>query len=192
MTATHSIPTDDEIHTLRQHIADAKRRAEYETLKRDLHDITYPAVNTPNEFDGQMQRPDTDCALKTKRSHTHWIELLFDRVKGMFSVPPILGNIIALLIAMVAMFYIFNEVNAAGFQKYQSYFALGIQLFAALQIIKSATRGLLLPCLALLIGASVSHSLGAHQTLLHFNKDFYEYLMITGIIGSGVAVLSID
>ena len=192
MTAAHSIPTDTQIALLRESIANAKRKAEYESLKRDLHDITYQAANTPTEFDGQMQRPDTDRVLKTKRTREHWIELLFGRVKGMFSVRPLIGNIIALLIAGIALFYIFNEVNIAGFKAYQNYFAIGIQLFAALQIIKSATRGLLLPFLALVVGGSVAHSLGADQTLLHFNRNFYEHVMLTGIIGLGVAVLAID
>jgi hypothetical protein len=110
----------------------------------------------------------------------------------MFSLRPIIGSIIALLIAGVALSYIYHEVDMTSFTKYQSYFAIGIQVFAAIQIIKSATRGLLLPFLALVIGGTVAHSLGAHHTLMHFNRTFYEHLMIVGIIGLGVAVLSID
>ena len=192
MIETTMIPNEQDLVSLRSEIEAAKRKAEYDKLKKDLHDITYKAVNTPTEFDGMMQVPDTQKALKTKRQGYHFFELLFDRVRGMFSLRPIIGNIIALLIAGIALFYIFNEVNMTGFEKYQSYFAIGIQIFAAIQIIKSATRGLLLPFLALIIGGSIAHSLGAHETLLHFNKAFYQHLMITGIIGLGVAVLSID
>ena len=184
--------TEQDLNQLKSQVEEAKRKAEYDRLKRDLHDITYKAANTPTEFDGAMQRPDTNKVLRTKRTKHHFFDLLFERVRGMFSLRPIVGNIIALLIAGVALFYIYNEMNMAGFEKYQGYFAIGIQIFAAIQIIKSATRGLLLPFLALIVGGSIAHSLGADQTLLHFNKAFYEHLMITGIIGLGVAVLSID
>lgn len=189
---TVTLPTEQDLSLLKSQIEDAKRKAEYDRLKQDLHDITYKAANTPTEFDGAMQLPDTDKVLKTKRRNYHFFDLLFGRIRGMFSLRPIIGNIIALLIAGIALFYIFNEIDMAGFGKYQSYFAIGIQIFAAIQIIKSATRGLLLPFLALIVGGTIAHSLGADQTLLHFNKTFYEHLMITGIIGLGVAVLSID
>jgi hypothetical protein len=192
MTEATLAPSEQDLNALKSELDAAKRQAQYEKLKNDLYDITYKAANTPNEFAGTMQISDTHKVLKTKRPGTHFFELLFDRIRGMFSLRPIIGNIIALLIAGMVLFYIFNAVNTAGFEKYQNVFAIGIQLFAAIQIIKSATRGLLLPVLALLIGASLAHSLGAHQTLWHFNRTFYEHLMITGIIGLGVAVLSID
>jgi len=186
------IPTEQDLRDIKSQLEAAKRAAEYEHLKQELHDITYKAANTPTEFDGAMHIPDTDKLLRTKRTRHHFFDLLFDRIRSMFSLRQIIGNIIALLIAGVALFYIFHEANMAGFEKYQNYFAIGIQVFAAIQIIKSATRGLLLPFLALVVGASVARSLGADQTLLHFNKTFYQHLMITGIIGLGVAVLSID
>ena len=185
-------PTDQELEELKSQLSEAKRKAEYEKLKQDLHEITYKSVNTPNEFEGVMQLPDTDKVMVTKRKSHHFFDLLFSRIRGMFSLRPIIGNIIALLISMVALYYIFHEVDMAGFGEYKNYFAIGIQIFAAIQIIKSATRGLLLPFLALIVGGTIAHTLGAHQTLLHFNKAFYEHLMIVGIIGLGVAVLSID
>ncbi len=189
---TTMMPNDEDLQLLRNEVEAARRKAEYDRLKQDLHDITYKAVNTPNEFNGAMQVPDTSRVLKAKRSTYHFFDLLFERIRDMFSLRPIIGNIIALLIAGVALFYIFREVNMAGFKDYQSYFAIGIQLFAAVQIIKSATRSLLLPFVALVLGGAVAHNIGHHQTLLHFNQQFYQHLMIVGIIGLGVAVLSID
>ena len=79
-----------------------------------------------------------------------------------------------------------------GFMKYQGYFAIGIQLFAAIQIMKSATRSLILPFLALIVGGTVAHQLPAGHALLHFARPFYQHLMIVGIIGIGIAVLAID
>lgn len=192
MTAATPSITDYDIQALKDKIAEAKRQHEHERLKQELHDITYKAAHTPTEFDGAMQIPDTDKVLKTKRKHKHFIEMFLERIKGMFSVRPILGNIIALLLSGIALFYIFKEVNLAGFAKYQWYFAIGIQIFAAIQIIKSGTRALLLPVLALVLGGLAAHSLSGNQTLFHFNQLFYQHLMIVGIIGLGVSILSID
>jgi len=192
MTETILAPSEQDLNALRSEIEALKRKAEYEKLQNDLQSISKKVANTPNDFAQSLQTPNTQAVLKKKRQGRHFFELFFDRIRGMFSLRPIVGNIIALLIAGMLLFYIFNTVDTAGFEKYDSVFAIGIQLFAAIQIIKSAKRGLLLPVLALLIGACVAHSLGAHQTLWHFNKAFYEHLMMTGIIGLGVAVLSID
>lgn len=64
MYDTAMIPSEQDLLSLKSEIAAAKRKVEYEKLKKDLHDITYKAVNTPNEFDGVMQMPDT----KTRRN----------------------------------------------------------------------------------------------------------------------------
>lgn len=192
MTTTQPPITEQDLNQLKSKIEAAKRQVEYDQLKRDLVDLTYKAANTPTEFDGAMQLSDTDHVIQTQRKSVHVVEMMFHRIQRMFSLKPIIGNIIALLIAAIVLFMIFNNMNKTGFNAVQHYLAIGIQIFAAIQIIKSATRGLLLPCLALVIGAVVAHSLGAHQTFLHFNKTFYNDLMITGIIGLGVAVVAID
>jgi len=64
--------------------------------------------------------------------------------------------------------------------------------FAGLKVIKSATRSLLLPLVATALGAIVSHTLGHHHTLFGYGATFYQYVMIVGIIGLGISVLSID
>lgn len=190
-TITNPI-TDHDLAALKEKIQEAKRRQEYDKLKEDLHDIIYKASHTPTEFDGAMQIPDTERVLRTKRKKHHFIDLLFERIRGMLSLRPIVGNIIALLLAGLVLFYIFKEVNIAGFAKYQGYFAIGIQIFAAIQIIKSGTRSLLLPILALVLGCIAAHTLSDTQTLFNFNRVFYQHLMIVGIIGLGVSILSID
>lgn len=96
------------------------------------------------------------------------------------------------MLAGVALYYIFNEIKEPWFIKYQNYFGIGIQLFAALQIIKSGSRSLLLPVLALVVVGIASHSLAEDQTLFHFGKAFFEHLTIVGVIGVGVSILSID
>jgi len=185
-------PTEEEIQALKAQIVEARRKKEYDQLKCELENITYKAVNTPNEFDGMMQVADTEKTLKTKRSKHHFFDLLFDRIRGMFSLRPIVGNIIALGISIIALYYIFTELQHAGLGKYQPYALIGMQIFAAIQIIKSGTRSLLLPALALIVGTTAMHSLHHGQMLFHFTKSFYEHLMVVGIIGLGISVLSID
>lgn len=184
------IPSESELQTLRDQISEAKRLAEYAQLKRDLQDIVTKSVNMPNEFEGVMQIPDTDQILKTKREKPHFFEMLAERLRGMFSVRPIIGNVIALLIACVLLYSIYDQLGVTHATK--DFLAIGIEIFAAIQIIKSGTRSLLLPFLALVVGCTASHSIASHNLIFHFGKDFYQYLMVVGIIGLGVSVLSID
>ena len=193
MMETINLPTETDIRVINTQIQDAKRSAEYEELEQELHDVTYKASHMSTEFDGQMQLPYIHQVLKSRHRKLHFFDILFARIHAMFSLRPVTGNIIALLIAGIALFYIFNEANMAGFEKYQNYFAIGVQIVAAIQIIKSATRSLLLPFVGLVIGTAVAHSLGApHSTLLHFNREFYQHLTMVSIIGICVAVLAID
>ena len=69
---------------------------------------------------------------------------------------------------------------------------IGLLLFAAVQVIKSGTRSLFLPLLAMVVGAIVSHTLGDGETLFSYGSDFYQYMMITGVIGAGLSVLIIE
>ncbi len=122
----------------------------------------------------------------------HVMELLIYRVKGMFAIRPIIGNIIALMLAAFVLYYIYNQVDIAWFAKYRHYFCTAVLLFAAIQIIRSGAGSLILPFSALVVGGVISHTLGAHQMLFHFGKTFYTYMMITGIVGLAIAVISIE
>lgn len=133
-----------------------------------------------------------DQVLNVKHRDVSFITVLMRRLISMMSVQPIIGNIIAIGLAIVALHYIYHEVDLAGFHKYCHYFGIGIQVFAGLQVIKSGARSLLLPLLAMIGGGMIAHTLGAHETLFTFNKTFYEYVMITGVIGLGFSILSID
>lgn len=122
----------------------------------------------------------------------HLISLLINKIRGMFSVRPIIGNIIALMLAGFVLYYIYHQVDASWFTKYQHYFAIAIMIFAAIQVIRSGANSLILPFLAMVMGGVISHSLGQHQLLFTFGKSFYTYMMVVGIIGLGIAVLSIE
>jgi hypothetical protein len=69
---------------------------------------------------------------------------------------------------------------------------IGLLLFGGVQIVKSATRSIMLPLVATIAGAVLSHSLPAGQTVLTYGANFYQYLMIVGIVGLGMSALMID
>jgi hypothetical protein len=185
-------PTDSEISVLRNQIGDAKRLAEYNKLKEDLHDITYKAVNTPNEFSGSMQMPDTEKVLQTKRKSNSLADLFISRTKGMLSVRPVIGSVIALLLASIALFFVFSVIDNAWFIKYRIYFSSTIQIAAGIAIIKSASRSLLLPLVALFVGGAIAASLNNHGALFYLNRASYEHLMIVGLVGICISIMTID
>ena len=112
--------------------------------------------------------------LKTKRKSAHLFDVIFERVRGMLSVRPIVGNIIAIGLVIFALFYIQNEIAGTAIEKYQLYLTRGMCIFAGLQIIKSATRSLLLPIITLIVGNSIAHSLGPNELLMGFDATFYQ------------------
>ena len=177
-------PTVDE---LKAEISKIKEQAQIAALQEELE-----SLKKPSEFEGAMQEPDDQKVLKTKRQSAKLMDLILERLIRMFAIRPIIGNIIALGLSCFALFYIYHEIDLAGFGGYRHYFGLGTLLFAALQIIKSSTRSLMLPILALVIGSLIAHSLSGPQTLFGFSKTFFEYLMITGVIGVAISVLTID
>lgn len=192
MTYNYMTPSDEEINDLRAEVADAKRITQYHQLKKELAKSTQQIMGANQEFEGSMQIPDTDKMLKANREPSSLVELFIERIRGMFSIKPIIGHIIAILLAGIVLFYIFNEVDAKWFVKYQAYFGIGVQFAAALAIIKSATRSLILPFAALFLGGMAAHTLHGHETLFHFGQAFYEHLMIVGIVGAAISIATID
>lgn len=186
------MPNEHDIATMKSKIEAMRRKAEFEQLKQELADVTHKAVNTPSEFEGAMQLPDTDKVLKSKRKTASFFDLVFDRVRAMLAVRPIVGNIIAIGLAFFALYYIYNEIQGTVLAEYQSYMGTGMCIFAAIQCLKSSTRSILLPILALVAGSSISHTLGQGDVLLGHGVTFYQYMMGIGIIGVGLSVLSID
>ncbi len=177
------ITTEQQIEQLEQQLFQLKEQQALSASPPDAEQAV---------LEGELQTPDTYQTLKTKRLRASIIEVVFRRIAAMVSIRPIIGNIIAIGLAMLALFYVYQEVDIAGFESYKSYFGIGIQLFGAIQIIKSGTRSLLLPLIAMVWGGMVAHSFGAHDALFTFGKAFYEHLMIVGIIGVGASVLTID
>jgi len=188
----NSTPSEHEIESLKEKLQEAKRKKEYEMLKSEITQITNEAVNTPHEFEGAIQIPDTEKVLHTKRKFKNLTELAITRLGKMLSPRPIIGNLIAIGLAFFALIFLQKEILLKEFGQYQHYIGTGLLLFAALQIVKSSTRSLFLPTLATIVGAIISHSLHHHETFLTYNTNFYQYVMITGIIGIGISVFTID
>ena len=182
-----SLTPSPTLEELKQQVADAKQQTEFDRLHEELR-----TLKEPNEFDGAMQEPDQYKVLKTKRRARHAVDILIDRLSRMFAVRPIIGNLIGIGLAFFAMYYIYHKIDLEGFKQYQDYFGIGTQLFAAVQIIKSGTRSLLLPVIALVFGSIAAHTLPHHHTLFGYSQNFYEHLMIVGVIGVGASILAID
>ena len=170
----------------------SKNTGTYEEIKQDLAEANANAVHQPTEFEGAIQVPDTARVLQTKRKKQTFIEALLSRIARMCAARPVIGNMIGIGIAFGAIAFLQNQANLHGFAKYQHYIGIGLLIFAGIQVIKSGTRSLLLPLVATVGGAIISHSLGHHQTLFSYGATFYQYVMITGIIGLGISVLNID
>ena len=83
--------TDAVLKELKEEMAEAKRKAEYQKLQQELKKI-----KEPNEFEGAMHMPDTEQVLRTPRKRYAAVDLIFSRLGSMFAVHPIIGNLIAI------------------------------------------------------------------------------------------------
>lgn len=191
-TASDFYTQQETPESLQHKIETAKKHQEHQRLKQELENIATETASMTDAYQGAMQTPDTQRALHTKRNGWHLIELLQTRFIRMLSPRPIIGNLIAIGIMLVALFFLQHEVTLHHFEKYRHYIGVSLLCFAGLQIIKSSSRSLILPLLAMVIGAMISHTLTPHETLLSYGTTFYQYVMIVGIIGLGISAITID
>lgn len=183
-----SAPSEADLNTLREQIAAAERQREYDDLKARLENIQ----GQGNDLEGAIQTPDAEKVLHTKRKSTPLIERIILRITQMLSPRPVVGNIIAIGLAMVALHFLRHEITLEGFGKYQNYIGIGLLIFGATQVVKSGTRSLFIPMVTMIAGAVISHTLPGGEHFLGYTAKFYQYVMITGIIGLGISVLTID
>lgn len=191
-TSNHFYSEQESLESLQEKITAAKQERECQRLKQELERIAEETSNIPSEYQGAMQVADTARVLHTKRTGWHLIELIQTRIIRMLSPRPIIGNLIGIGVTLLALFFLQHEVTLHHFGQYRHYIGVGLLVFAGLQIIKSSSRSLILPLLAMVIGAMVSHTLTPHQTLFTYGATFYQYVMIVGIIGLGIAAITID
>lgn len=184
--------TDKELNDLKSKIAAQRKIQEYEQLKKDLFDISFKANHTLTEFDSGMQQVDTERALKTKRSNPSFSELVISRIIKMCNVRPIVGNFIALGLSIFGLIFILNFLNGSDLKSLKVGLTYFIEIAAAVQVLKSASRSIVLPLAATAIGAVISNQLTGHQLFLNHSSDFFQAMMIIGLVGIGISVFAID
>lgn len=186
------VVTDEQINELRNQIDEHKKREEYERLKNDLYNITFQANHTLTEFDSGMKQVDTERVFSTNNRKQTLSEIIIARFIKMCAVRPIIGNIIAVTLAMISIISMHGFLNNPDMGSLKTYLSLFIEIAAGVQILKSASRSLVLPIAASLIGAIIANQLTGHQLFLHHTADFYQAVMVTGLIGIAISVFSID
>ncbi|HAU0369106.1 TPA: hypothetical protein JBF73_07805 [Legionella pneumophila] len=184
--------TDQEIEQLKSQIEAQKKIQEYEQLKKDLFDISYKANHTLTEFDSGMQQVDTERALKTARSIPSISELVISRIIKMGNVRPIIGNFIALGLSVIGLFVLLNFFNNSDLKSLKVGITYFIELAAAAQILKSASRSIVLPLAATAVGALISNQLSGTHLFLYHSAEFFQAMMIVGLVGIGISVFAID
>ncbi|MCP4474479.1 MAG: hypothetical protein GY821_07930 [Gammaproteobacteria bacterium] len=93
---------------------------------------------------------------------------------------------------MLALVFLHQGLMLSHLARYQHYMGIGLMLFAGLQIIKSGTRSICLPLISMVSGAMISHQLKSDELLFTYGRTFYQYVMMTGIAGVAISVLTID
>lgn len=184
--------SDEDIRSIREQIQEQKRLAEFEELKGELFDISYKANHSLTDFDGGMKQVDTDKVLKTKRSAHTFSEMIIARFMKMCSFRPIVGSIVAVGLALACVICIFSFLHHPKLDNYRILVAYCIEMAAGVQILKSASRSLLLPVLATIIGAIVANTMEPNQLFLFHHQLFYQIMMLTGILGISISVFTID
>ncbi len=189
---TSSTPSQYELNALIKKRDELKQQQQLDQLKEEIQEITQQAVNKPNEFEGAIQVKDSYRVLHTKRKYSAFTELVIARIIGMVSLRPVIGNTIAIGLAIIAIAFLHQGLMLSHLAKYQHFVGIGLLIFAGLQIIKSGSRSICLPLIAMVSGAIISHQLKSDALLFTYGQTFYQCLMITGIMGVAISVLSID
>ena len=184
--------TDKEINELKSKIDAQKKIQEYEQLKKDLVDISFKANHTLTEFDSGMQQVDTERVLKTNRSNHTFSELVISRIIKMCNVRPIVGNFIALGLSVIGLIFLLNFLTNPDLKSLKVGLTYFIEIAAAVQILKSASRSIVLPLAATALGAVISNQLTGNHLFLNHHADFFQAMMIVGLVGIGISVFAID
>lgn len=184
--------TDSELNDLRQQLAEQQRQAEYRKLKHDLFELTLAANHQLSEFDSGMKEVDTERRLVTPKGQKTLSQLIISRFLHMCSLRPISGNLIALGLALAALIILQVALTSAEIITLKKYLSGFIELAAAVQILKSASRSLILPLASTLVGAILINQLAVNQLFLGQSLVVYQGLLITGLIGIALSVFSID
>lgn len=184
--------TEQDINELRDKLNQSKKNQEYLKLKKDLFDMTFHANHTLTEYDGGMKQVDTERVLSSTNQKKSLSDIFIARFIKMCSIRPVIGNLIAVTLALVSVFSLHGFLHNPDMGSMKIWISYFIEIAAGVQILKSASRSLILPVTATLTGAIVSNQLTGHQLFLQHSIEFYQIVLITGLIGVAVSVFSID
>ena len=174
MDSQSLIVSDQEVRELREKIAEKKRLEEYEQLKKDLYNINLKANNELNEFQGGMKQVDTEKVLKRKDGKQNLSDLILNRFLKMCSLRPIVGNLIGigmLMASIISLHYYLNTKELQPFIMVLTYF---LELGIGVQILKSASRSIVLPVFSILLATIFLASIKPDQTLLLHPLLFFQ------------------
>lgn len=129
---------------------------------------------------------------KFEKSQKTLSQLIITRFLHMCSLRPIIGNCIALGLALAGLIILQLALDGTEMSSFKRYLSGFIELAAAVQVLKSASRSLVLPLAATLIGALMVNQVTANQLLLGQSLIVYQGLLVTGLIGIALSVFSID
>lgn len=187
--------TDKDIENVKAELEKQKRKAEYDSLKKELADITSKSLKEQTEFDSAMTYPDTDKVLQNKGKQK-FLNTAFSRLGHMLSPRPATGNFIALgLIIFVLILLRANIITSVGkydittYLPYISYLAL---ITGVVQILKSSTRSLIIPLIAIITGGIIATTMNADDLVFTFQQAIYQGLFIAGVVGLIIGALTID
>lgn len=182
----------DDIESLKKEISERKKSQELANLKQELYELNLKAKHELNEFQGGMKQVDTHQILKSKSRKRHMADLVISGFLTMMSPRPVARNILAIALIFVSVFCLMNFLHIKQIEPYKIYFAYFIEIAAAVQILKSASRSLLIPVIATVIGACVATIIPTNQLFLMHHQYFFQALMIIGITGITISVFTID
>lgn len=113
-------------------------------------------------------------------------------LRHLYRLDVIISNLIALGICGIIAALLQTAWLLPHPTRLHHYFIIGLEILAALQVIKSSTKSLLLPTICLLIG---SIGLCAHHFKffeISIDVSYLQTLVMIGVIGACIAVLNIQ
>jgi hypothetical protein len=184
--------TEQEIARLRREIDASRRQEELKKLKEEMAEITLKAQYDLGEFEGGLKEVDTERLLKNKQKSNHLMDKALSSFLKMMSVRPVIRNLVAIFVLMGCVVCLLDFLHIKALEGKIIYFCYFIEVAVGIQILKSATRSLLIPVAATLIGAVVANTMPEGSLFLMHHQLFYQILMVTGIVGVMMSVFTID
>lgn len=192
VSSSEMMPTQKDIDDLKSQLDAHKRKSEYEQLKQDLMDISIKSKYELSEFDGGLKEVDTQRILKTQNKKTYLADFIVQGFLKMASPRPVARNLLAIGLLISTVFCIVTFLHIKQFEAYKIYFCYFLEAAIGVQILKSSSRSLFIPVIALTIGVIASNIMMPNQLFLAHHQLYYQILMIIGALGITISVFTID